>query len=179
MISLMGVSQQSRPARTDGIHILLPLVVSYVLLRVVLAFILPALQANYTPVQPPTPPVLSTMTDPELGTAAPPELQGFGFPLKVVAHIDCLSCTTKSDGPVRRLFARPDVLNVVLTSEQDEYKAIGKAFPNAKVLYAGDHLARALNVAFGPRLYVYDSNGLLAHIQGNDVASVEEDLRRD
>lgn len=155
----------TRFASQRGTHVLIPLVLMYTLLRLNAAIVVPRLQDTYHPKDPPMPAVLSTVTDIAIGSAVPRELTDFSFPLKVVVHIDCLSCTTRPLAPIRALFQREDILNVVASDDYDVYTSFAAENPRAKVLFSTSAFAREVNAAFGPRLYVYDADGRLEYLQ--------------
>lgn len=165
-------ANETRFGSHRGTHVLIPLVVMYTLMRVNAATVVPRLQETYRPKDPPMPALMSTVNDISIGTPALPELAEFGFPLKVVVHIDCLSCTTRPLEPIRDLFRRNDILNVVASEDYDVYTSFAAENPTSKVLFS--------TPAFGPRVYVYDANGRLQYLQRvpSDVGTVLDESNR-
>lgn len=167
-------SNQAPQGHQRGLHILAPMLGAYLALSLCFGLLIPAMQARYVPKDPPMPPLLSTIADPKLGSSIPEALRVYGLPLKVVVHIDCLSCSSRPLAPIKRLFLRNDIINVVVSDDKDIYREFASVNSNGRVLFAKDSLVKAMNVAFGPRLYIYDETGRLIYLQGLPGDSARE-----
>ncbi|CAN5679234.1 hypothetical protein BH11ARM2_BH11ARM2_21090 [soil metagenome] len=95
----------------------------------------------------------------------------------LIIPVDCLSCGLKSTENVKAAFAETDALNVVAASSQDEYRALQKTVPGARVEYVEAGELGEYIPAFGPRVFGFDRRRKLAYLQAASIDDIKEEVK--
>lgn len=137
-------------------------------------FVVPALAAIWRPPEPIE--LVVSRVSPEVpkDLRIPDELAKHGLPLVLVAHVDCLGCFVLPPRAVRQSFARKDVLNLVLSSDESAYRSLLVGSPGTRAVFSGAKLAEELHVGFGPRVYAFNKSGRLVYVQNGQAEDLTD-----
>lgn len=107
----------------------------------------------------------SLPTSTRLGMELPEELRGISLPVTIVAHVDCLGCTTKTPPKIEEAFNLSGVEHVVFAADPEPYDWMAEKLGTSKPRKGSLSAAEALGAGFGPRVYRFNKDGRLVYAQ--------------
>lgn len=164
-----GQLSQEEPHKVGGApessQLLRVLVIATATLLLTWLYAIPLLSSEYQVAEPDGNPALSLAGDLQLGERVPAEIRELKFPIVIVVHAECVSCSAKGLERLQKCFQNKDILNLVVAKEADGYHEFVEDYPLANVKFLDPSIAIAMNAAFTPRVYAYDHDAKLVYRQ--------------
>jgi hypothetical protein len=104
----------------------------------------------------------------------PEDLRDISLPATIVAHVDCLGCTTKIPAKIEEAFELDGVEHVVFAADPEPYDWMAEKYGVTKPKRGSLASAEALGAGFGPRIYRFDKDGHLVFAQMDQSQALKE-----